>query len=153
MTGFVHCGQGHEHWGPHGAAGLLVHHQDRVLLQHRSPAVAHGNTWSLPGGACHPGEDPVTTALRETAEETTLDTSRVTTFGWVVDDHRGWTYTTVIGTVPTRSPVRPTNWESTDVAWVPVDDVTRLSLHPHFRSAWPQLHQTVLATQVVHTGQ
>ena len=45
------------HWGPHGAAGLLIHHDDpedgqtRYLLQKRAPWVDHGGTWGIPGGA------------------------------------------------------------------------------------------------------
>jgi len=72
--GYTVCDQGHEHWGLSGAAGLLIRHQGdngqtRYLLQHRSPHVQHGNTWSTPGGAMGSGEVPEHAALREAREE------------------------------------------------------------------------------------
>jgi 8-oxo-dGTP diphosphatase len=71
---YVTCGQGHQHWGSAGAAGLLIRHrgddgQYRYLLQHRSPYVQHGGTWSTPGGALHHGETPEQGARREAEEE------------------------------------------------------------------------------------
>jgi hypothetical protein len=53
-NGWIECGQGHRHWGLHGAAGLLLHNVDadgtlRLLLQHRADwyLEAHGTATRL----------------------------------------------------------------------------------------------------------
>ena len=77
-NGWVECELGHRHWGLHGAAGLLLHTVDadgslRVLLQHRADWCHHGGTWGLPGGARDSHETVEEAALREAAEETSID--------------------------------------------------------------------------------
>ena len=104
-NGWVECARGHRHWGRHGAAGLLLHAVDdagaaRMLLQHRAEWSHHGGTWGLPGGARDSHEDAVAAALREATEETALDRSRVRTRHTFVDDHGGWSYTTVYADTP-----------------------------------------------------
>ena len=49
------------------------------------------------GGARDSDEDPVVAALRETGEESTLDTGLVRVRGVMHEDHDGWAYDTVIG--------------------------------------------------------
>lgn len=139
--GFARCAQGHTHWGRFGAAGLLVHHDGHVLLQHRAKMTIGGGTWGVLGGARNRDEDSVTTALREAAEESTLDTSRVTAYGLMHEDHGNWAYDTVIGTVPELLDVRPASWETRDAAWVPVDEVEGYDLFPPFGAAWPRLRR------------
>src|SRR6476469_2781947 len=89
---FVQCGLGHRHWGKYGAAGLLLHHGGMVLLQQRSALSLGPETWGLFGGARERDEPPVTAALRETAEESTLDVELVRVRGVVTEDHKGWAY-------------------------------------------------------------
>jgi 8-oxo-dGTP diphosphatase len=137
--GFARCAQGHTHWGRFGAAGLLAHHNGMVLLQHRAKLTIGGGTWGVFGGARNSGEDSVTAALREAGEESTLDTSKVTVHGMLHDDHGGWAYDTVLGSVPDLLDVRPDSWETKDARWVPVDDVAGYDLFPGFANAWPRL--------------
>ncbi|MDQ3790454.1 MAG: NUDIX domain-containing protein, partial [Actinomycetota bacterium] len=120
---FVQCGLGHRHWGKYGAAGLLVHHDGMVLLQLRSALSLGPETWGLFGGARDRDEAPVTTALRETAEESTLDTSAVRVRGYLREDHGGWHYDTVVGDLAEHQDVGPRDWESKDARWVPADEV------------------------------
>lgn len=140
-NGWVECGLGHRHWGRHGAAGLLVHAVDdagtlRVLLQHRAEWSHHGGTWGLPGGARDSHEDVVTAALREAAEETALDPDQLRTRHTFVDDHGGWSYTTVFADTPRPLGTR-LNRESVGLEWVPSAEVARLGLHPGFGHTWP----------------
>jgi 8-oxo-dGTP pyrophosphatase MutT (NUDIX family) len=139
--GFVRCGLGHTHWGRFGAAGLLVHHDGRVLLQHRAKLTIGGGTWGVFGGARNRDETPVDAALRETAEESTLDGSGVTVHALMHEDHGGWGYDTVIATVPELLDVGPASWESKDAAWVPVDEVAGHNLFEPFAAAWPRLRE------------
>src|ERR671930_2533902 len=95
-NGWVICAHGHRHWGRYGAAGLLVRDADRAILQHRAPWTHEGDTWGLPGGARDSHEDVVQAALREADEEASIASGAVAPYGLLVDDHGGWSYTTVI---------------------------------------------------------
>jgi 8-oxo-dGTP pyrophosphatase MutT (NUDIX family) len=141
--GWVECGQGHRHWGRFGAAGLLIWDRSgpagRVVLQHRAPWSHEGGTWGLPGGARDSHESPVHAALREAGEEAGVLATDVRPYGLVVDDHGGWAYTSVLAEPAGPLDPRPTTAESTQVRWVPVDEIDALPLHPGFAVTWPRL--------------
>lgn len=140
--GWTRCAQGHDHWGMYGAAGLLlVAPGPSVLLQHRAVWSHHGDTWGVPGGARGADESAVQAALREASEETGLDIETVTVVGEWVDDHGGWTYTTVLARAEVELAVHALDRESTDVRWVPSEGVLVLPLHPGFAGTWPQLRR------------
>jgi 8-oxo-dGTP pyrophosphatase MutT (NUDIX family) len=151
--GWVECAQGHRHWGLYGAAGLLLHRADagpaEVLLQHRATWSHHGGTWGLLGGARHGEESAVAAALREAAEEGGLDGSQVAVHGQYEDAHGRWSYVTVLATGTAGTAARPTGGESIDVAWVPVDEVPALPLHPGFAQSWPWLRRALRPVTVV----
>jgi 8-oxo-dGTP diphosphatase len=148
--GYTVCGQGHEHWGLNGAAGLLVRHHDddgetRYLLQHRSPYVQHGRTWSTPVGAMGSGETPEHAALREAREEMGELPGDLEHHHTVTDDHGGWSYHTVVMDSPTR--FRPsgsgeTDWESEGSGWFTPGEIQGLPLHPGFRSSWDKVQHS-----------
>jgi 8-oxo-dGTP pyrophosphatase MutT (NUDIX family) len=142
--GFAQCAQGHTHWGRFGASGLLAYHRDAggevsVLLQQRAWWGIGGGTWGMFGGALHSHEDPVGGALRETAEECTLDTGQVTVHGVRLEDHGGWSFVSVIGSLPGKPEVRPASRETSNAAWVPLDKVTDKRLFEPFARSWPLL--------------
>ncbi|HEX6889030.1 MAG TPA: NUDIX hydrolase [Candidatus Nanopelagicales bacterium] len=138
--GWVRCARDHRHWGRFGAAGLLLHAVDddgvvRLLLQHRAAWSHHGDTWGLPGGARHSHEEAVHAAIREAVEETGIDGGSVRTRHAFVDDHGGWSYTTVSADLP--APVATSlNRESEALAWVALGEVDALPLHPGFAHTW-----------------
>src|SRR4051794_19336196 len=142
--GWVRCAAGHRHWGRFGAAGLLLRHRPAlaaplILLQHRALWSHHGGTWGLPGGARNSGETAVQTALRETSEETTVDVGTLRVGSELVDDHGGWSYTTVVAESDELFRVATRGAEGLSMRWVPEDEVTRLPLHPGFAATWPLL--------------
>lgn len=150
-NGWVECRCGNRHWGRYGSAGLLAVHTTaaapsatglpedaQVLLQHRAPWSHLGGTWGVPGGARDSHEDVVTTALRETWEETGLDLSGGKLLGVHQASHADWSYTTVIMAVPDAAP--PTaNAESVELRWMTPVEVATLALHPGLSAAWPTL--------------
>lgn len=138
-NGWNFCRLGHRHWGRFGAAGLLVTDGARVMLQHRATWTHEGGTWAVPGGARDSDEDAVTAALREAAEEAALDPAHVRPYEEWIDDHGGWSYTTVVAAALGRIDPRPANRESIDVRWWPIEAVAGLDLHSGFAAAWPRL--------------
>jgi 8-oxo-dGTP diphosphatase len=143
--GWVECACGQRHWGLAGAAGLLVVRRaadgtpTHVLMQHRALWSHHGGTWGIPGGARQPGEDAVSAALREAAEEAGVPADAVAAFATRVLEHPDWSYTTVLAAQTRPFDARPTDAESLEIAWVPVDEVDRRDLLPAFGAAWPTL--------------
>jgi 8-oxo-dGTP diphosphatase len=142
-NGWVICDLGHRHWGLFGAAGILITDGARVVLQHRAVWTHEGGTWALPGGARDSHEDAVAAAMREAVEETTLDPAHVTPFGEWVDEHGGWSYTTVLARAEVDVELKPANGESVAVDWWRVEEVDSLELHSGFAAAWPHLRELI----------
>src|SRR3954466_3360305 len=149
--GWTVCALGHRHWGLAGAAGLLVHREGadgtEVLLQHRAAWSHHGDTWGTPGGALHAGEPADVGALREAREELGLAPGALVLGARSVDDHGGWSYTTVLA-----RPARPIeadelrlDGESTAVAWLALDRLDRVPLHPGLAASLDRLRPLLQA--------
>ncbi|TDC69482.1 NUDIX domain-containing protein [Actinomadura sp. GC306] len=152
--GWAGCGQGHTHWGRFGAAGMLPYHRDAggqvwVLLQQRAWWGLGGGTWGMFGGALHSHEDPVTGALRETAEECTLDTGVVKVHGTSVEDHGGWAFTSVLGSLQELPEVGPASRETRRAEWVRAEDVTGRKLFEPFERSWPRLREAMKGVTLV----
>ena len=149
--GWVTCALGHRHWGRVGAAGLLVHRAGadgpELLLQHRATWSHHGGTWGTPGGALHAGESAEHGALREVQEELGLTPQDLALGPASVDDHGGWSYTTVLAR-PLRS-IEPgdlrLDGESDGVAWIALGDLVSVPLHPGFEASLYRLHDLLVA--------
>ena len=148
-NGWVRCACGQQHWGRHGAAGLLAVRPGsagpEVLMQLRSPWTHQGGTWGLPGGARDSHESVSQAARREAQEETGVDPDALTDVDEVVVDHGPWSYTYVLATAPAGTPAIVANPESDAVEWLPLDRVADLELHPALREAWPGLWERVRA--------
>jgi 8-oxo-dGTP diphosphatase len=112
-------------------------------MQLRSPWTHQGGTWGLPGGARDSHESVSQAARREAHEETGLDPAALTDVDQVVVDHGTWSYTYVLAGARPGAVAVVANRESDDVAWLPLDDVAGLELHPALREAWPRLHERV----------
>lgn len=152
--GWVECAQGHRHWGRFGAAGLLTHRTTddgtlQVLLQHRVEWSHHGGTWGVLGGARASTESARHAALREAAEEGSVDRDAVRVEGRYDDEHGGWSYVTVLAAAGPDLAPRATGRESLAVRWHPADQLTELPLHPGFAQSWPLLRPVLGPVDVV----
>jgi 8-oxo-dGTP diphosphatase len=142
--GWARCGAGHQHWGRHGAAGLLLRTTDDagrvfVLMQRRSWWTHHGGTWGVPGGARASWETPEQAALREVSEEVEVSLDVLAVDRVHHDDHGGWSYWTVIASATHPLAAKPRGHEGAEMRWVAADEVGDLPLHPGFASTWPDV--------------
>lgn len=128
-------------WG-RSAAGLLVVDRGRVLMQRRASWIQYGGTWSIPGGAVAPGEEPLAAALRELREEAGIDDSalRVLEAAHVAEPVPGWIYTTHVARLRKKARASigtpPPGHEAAEHRWVPFADIDALDLHPGFAASW-----------------
>lgn len=158
--GWVVSDTGTPYWGRHGAAGLLLRAPradgtPAVLLQHRAPWSHQGGTWALPGGARDSHETPEQAAVREAHEEAGLRADQVRVRATVVTAEvfaatgAHWSYTTVVADAPNQLPT-VANRESSELRWVPEDQVADLPLHPGFAASWERLRITTLLSPQDH---
>ncbi len=150
MSGWLTCTVHGRHWGVRGAAGLLPFTITpgglAVLLALRSTGTHQGGTWGTVGGAIEPGESAWQAAVREANEEAAgLELAEAET----AESHRygcvsGWAYTTFPVRVPADAPVTIRSvWETSDLRWVPVDEVESYALHPALAESWPELRKLI----------
>lgn len=150
---WVRCDAGHEHYGRHGAAGMLLVDaaggDPRFLLQRRAAWVDHGNTWSIPGGALRAGETPQAGALREAVEEMGVLHISGEPLGVVRDEHGQWTYHTVMLLIDDpHHIVRRATSEQDECDWFTLNEMDGLPLHPGFAASWPRVLDTATAALI-----
>jgi len=140
---------GPDHRPDHDVDHGIDHDVDRVVLQHRAWWSHQGGTWGVPGGARDSDETAVEAALRESAEEANLTPAAIRPYAELIDDHGGWSYTTVLARPVASVDPEPIGGESEDVRWVDVADVDTLPLHPGFAAAWPRLRDAPPPLRIV----
>jgi len=128
-------------WGKYGAAGVLFFHRESgtFLLNQRSAAIHHGGTWSTIGGALDKNESAFDGALREAEEEI----GAITVGYWQIAEelsvhegaHSDWTYSTIVVEVEAQWEADTSDWETEDNAWVSLQDMSTMKLHPGFKAS------------------
>jgi 8-oxo-dGTP pyrophosphatase MutT (NUDIX family) len=160
--GWISLPGGGRVWGAHGAAGLLLMHQDpatgekRYLMVQRGPAISDPGKWTFPGGASDSKETPHQGAARETIEELGLKPDALKD-ALIHGDHtfsvpnHTWKYTTVAAQVPTM--IKPNlttahaRAETSDAKWMTIDEIRALdkSGSLHHPIAGGKLEQNVIS--------
>jgi len=137
--GWSTCALGHRHWGRYGAAGLLIIESGRAILQHRAPWTHEGDTWGVVGGARDAEESALEAALREAAEEAGILPVSIAPIGMFIDDHVGWTYSTIVARPVGQIAPMAANSESVSVQWHQLSDIATLRLHTGLAGSWGHL--------------
>jgi 8-oxo-dGTP pyrophosphatase MutT (NUDIX family) len=119
------------------AAGILFTDGKTILMLKRAGEGSHSGTWALPGGKGQQGETEIGNAIRETREETGLDTIPGFRFDSVTTKNGHQKFTTFFYRVPNQFDIRISH-EHSEWKWVPFDELRSAKLHPKFREALPE---------------
>jgi len=108
-----------------GAVVVVLNKRDEVLILKRPPGVDWApDKWALPGGKLEENETPLTAAIRETKEETTLDVRKLKIIFLTLDNPIAPYYTRhYTGNVQI-------DFEHTDWTWVARADIETYDLAP-----------------------
>jgi ADP-ribose pyrophosphatase YjhB (NUDIX family) len=110
----------------------------RLLLIRRSD----NDNWAMPGGAMDPGESMADAALRETREETGIDCEITGLVGIYTNPRHVILYTSngevrqecsIVFTARATGGEPTPSSESSDVRWVPPDEISNYGMHPSMR--------------------
>jgi 8-oxo-dGTP diphosphatase len=113
--------------------GVVVWHDDRVLLVRRSKAPRRGR-WSLPGGAQQLGETVAEAARREVREEVDLEVKLGEIIATVdlierdPDQRVRYHYTLIDFTAEAASPVLRPGSDAADARWFELAEIETLGL-------------------------
>lgn len=107
------------------SAGMLFTDGKSILLLKRTGECKHSGTWAFPGGHGKSGETEITTAIRETKEETGLKSIP----GQRIDRFPSEDFTTFLYKVDEKFDCTLSK-EHSDWSWVPFDDLHNKKLHP-----------------------
>ena len=91
----------------------------------------------------------MSTALREADEEAAIAATSVEPIALWIDDHGGWSYTTVLARPTTVIAPRAANAESTDVRWWRHTEIDSLSLHQGLAATWPHVRRPPLPVSII----
>ncbi|KAI0440482.1 hypothetical protein F4803DRAFT_467878 [Xylaria telfairii] len=146
----VQCRSGHVHQNNMPAVGFVLarlneSHQLELLLDLRSAAVEHPNTWGFIGGTMNMNEQPLDAAYRESREEFGIDAHDLNILGFQYKhDHGGvryLTYTYIFAEYKGQAPA-PISHESVQSQWFTLDALPD-NLMMYVREDLPVLEHTL----------
>lgn len=109
----------------HVVVHAIVEKNGSLLLVKRSPKISEGGKWSLPSGFLSRDETAPECALRELKEETGWEGNIEQLFFIKTDPNRPHEDRQNVSFYYIVTPVQQVgekDWESTEVAWVPISD-------------------------------
>ena len=138
---------------PGAGVGVVVVHDGSLLMIERAGADGAG-TWSVPGGWVELWEDPLTTAIRETYEETGVTLMRPREAGWTNAPHHETGVHSITLWVrcdyyPGRSgePTVKEPEKCPRVEWVPLGEVLDKPLFHPLGEWWPNQPEAIVEAE------
>lgn len=110
----------------HVSAGLIWHHDGKILISKRPETSAHAGKWELPGGKLEPGETPEQALVREISEELCVAVEAGPRFKTVTHDY-GNVIVTLYGIHARFLSGEPKRLGVADFRWIDRADVRRYS--------------------------
>lgn len=119
------------------STAVVTDQRERIVMVRRRD----NDLWALPGGGMDLGESIVQTAVREVKEETGLDVEVTGLVGIYTNPHHVMAYDdgevrqqfSLCFTTRLLGGELAFDTESTDIAWIPTDQIARLAMHPSMR--------------------
>lgn len=119
------------------STAVVTDQRERIVMVRRRD----NDLWALPGGGMDLGESIVQTAVREVKEETGLDVEVTGLVGVYTNPHHVMAYDdgevrqqfSLCFTTRLLGGELAFDTESTDIAWIPTDQIGRLAMHPSMR--------------------
>ncbi len=127
---------GTKYWGT-SAAGIIFTDGKQMLLLKRSEKGDNPGTWGIPGGKHRDGETPIATAIRETKEETGLDSIPGHRFDSLESKDGHHRFMTFLYRISKPFSVDVSD-EHTAYEWIDLSKVSGADLHPKFEENWPR---------------
>lgn len=141
MSKYQRIGEGGTKVDGKKACAILFTDGKSMLLLKRSGEGDHIGTWALPGGRAEKGETDIGTAVRETLEETGLDTIPGYRFDTLITNNGKQKFVVFFYKVNQPFDVHISK-EHSEWNWVDFDQLNGVSLHPKFKEALPEyLHK------------
>lgn len=122
------------------AAGIFFTDGKKVLMLKRREE--DDGTWALPGGKAHKGESQIGAAIRETKEETGLESIPGYRFEDFTSHNGRKIFTCYMYRVRDTFDVTLSE-EHTDWEWMDLDDLDSQNLHPKFRESLPRYLKSI----------
>jgi len=119
------------------ASAILFTDGKSMLLLKRSDCTDNNGTWALPGGKAKDGETEIGTAVRETREETGLDSIPGYRFDTMTTRNGKQKFTVFFYKVAEPFDVQVSK-EHSEWKWIDFGDLSGTDLHPKFREALPE---------------
>ncbi len=110
----------------HVVVHAIVEKDGKLLLVKRSQKISEGGKWSLPSGFLDRDETAAQAVLRELKEETGWEGEAPSLFFIKTDPHRPHEDRQNVSFHFLVTPIRQVgekDWESTEVAWVPIPEL------------------------------
>lgn len=137
---WISCSLGHQHRGAAGAAGLYLVAAGRLLLvEHGETASSDHTIWGLPTDTRNQNENAQRAALRAASHTVGLDPAKVLVFAEFVDNHGGWTDTTIMARA--AQCLNVSAGQSATAEWVVLHDVSSRNLDPSLAAHLPALQK------------
>ncbi len=124
------------------AAGIIFTDGKSILLMKKAGEGENIGTWGIPGGKAKSGETEIGNAIRETKEETGLDTIPGTRFDQISNRSGQTKFTAFFYLVPKTFDI-DLSTEHSEFEWVRLDDMKEFTLHPKLKENLPEYRRKI----------
>ena len=123
-----------------GVKIIITNHNGDILLLKRSDKTSRPHGWDFPGGGVDKGEDPLTAAIREVQEETSIMITSPILLHISHGEMDAGEYLIIGYSAKAANNEVTISWEHEDYAWMIISEVSQLLL--------PDVHKAIFEKYV-----